>query len=128
MECSLVNPDFSVPPAHPVHPVHPVRAAIETMAAALKDVVDVDPTFMTVADKKTALIALAGLGARLEELQLRVLATAEDVAHDEGARDAAAWLAHHTRIDGAQAAGSCGSPTPWTTASAGSATRWPRGR
>ena len=84
-------------------PVHPVLAALETVGAALKDVADVDPTFMTTADKKAALVALAGLHAQLEELDLRVLATADDVAYDEGCRDQAAWLAFHTRIDGSAA-------------------------
>ena len=54
---------------------------------------------MSTADKRDALLALGGLGDRLEELRLRVMAAADDVAADEGARDAAAWVAHHGRLD-----------------------------
>ena len=82
---------------------HPVLSALETVSAALKDLAGVDPTFMSVADQKAALVRLAGVQAQLEELELRVLVAADDVALDEGCRDQAAWLAHHTRIDGGAA-------------------------
>ncbi len=50
---------------------------------------------MSTPDKRAALLELARAQSRLEELRLRVLAGAEDVAVDAAARDAAAWLAHH---------------------------------
>ena len=78
---------------------HPVLEALELMEGALKDVADVEPTFMSTADKRAAIIAAARVEARLKELGLRVLATAEDVAADEGDRDITAWLDHHARID-----------------------------
>ena len=46
-----------------------------------------------------ALTRLTALGGRLEELRLRVLATADDVAAEHGARDAAAWVAHESGLD-----------------------------
>jgi hypothetical protein len=82
---------------------HPVVAAAAAVEDALKDVADLDPAFMPTADKKAALLALDRASGQLEELRLRVMATAEDVAVDSGARDVAAWLAHHVRGDRGQA-------------------------
>ena len=81
----------------------PCSSSMEAIASALKDVADIDPTFMRAEDKKAALLGLSALGAELEELRLRVLASADDLAADEGARDPAAWLAHHARLDSASA-------------------------
>ena len=77
--------------------LHPVLEVLAVIEAALKDVADVEPTFMSTADKRTALIVGARVEARLKELGLRVLATADDVAADEGAKNKADWLDHHTR-------------------------------
>ncbi len=82
-------------------PVHPVLACAARMDEALKDVAGVDPLFMQTADKRSALTALTQVASRVEELRLRVLAGAEDVAADAAARDVAAWLAHTARLDGA---------------------------
>ncbi|WP_432478526.1 hypothetical protein [Nocardioides sp. GXQ0305] len=79
--------------------VHPVVAATTTIDGALKDVADVDPVFMDVADQRTVLLELTRLEARLAELRLRVMAASGQVAADEGARDVAAWLAHRARLD-----------------------------
>ena len=83
------------------HEPHPVVAAAAAVEVALKDVADVDPTFMPTAEKKAALLALDRASGRLAEL--RVMAAADDVADAEGARDVAAWLAHHGRRDRAEA-------------------------
>ena len=80
-------------------PEHPVLACAGVIGAALDRVADVDPVFMTTADKATALVELTRLTARLQALTLRVLANAEDVALDDGSRSAEAWLAHQTRSD-----------------------------
>jgi hypothetical protein len=76
---------------------HPVLACANAVVAALKDVADVDPMFMTVPEKKKALVGLAGARAQIDELLLRVLGSAGDVAEADGARDAGAWAALHTR-------------------------------
>jgi hypothetical protein len=83
--------------------LHPVLGCVAVLDAALKDVADLDPTFMRTDDKAAALLALTRLAGRVEELRDRVLATAADVAAEEGARDAAAWLAHHARLSGGEA-------------------------
>jgi hypothetical protein len=80
-----------------------VVAAAAAVEAALKDVADLDPAFMPTSDKKAGLLALDRASGQLEELRLRVMAAAEDVAVDEGARDPAAWLAHRARSDRGQA-------------------------
>jgi hypothetical protein len=54
---------------------------------------------MSVEEKGAALLGLSSILDRVEEVRLRVLASADDVAAQEGARDAAAWLAHHGRRD-----------------------------
>lgn len=82
---------------------HPILDCLASIEASLKDVQGVDPVFMATPVKADALRTATTLQARLAELKLRVLATADDVADQHGARDAAAWLAHQTRTDGAQA-------------------------
>ena len=83
--------------------VPPVLGCVAALEAALKDVADVDPVFMRTEDKAVALVALTRLAGQVEELRDRVLATAVDVAEQEGARDAAAWLAHRARLGGGEA-------------------------
>jgi Domain of unknown function (DUF222) len=80
-------------------PEHPVLGCARVIGSALDQVADVDPMYMTTSDKAAALVELSNLSARLEALRLRVLATADDVALDSGARSAGAWLAHHTHTD-----------------------------
>ena len=52
---------------------------------------------MTTKQKQTALVELTRLSARVESLKLRVLAAADDIALETGARSTAAWLADTTR-------------------------------
>ncbi len=79
--------------------LHPVLAAVAVVDDALRDVVDIDPIYMSAQDKGSALLALSSVIDRADELRMRVLASADDLAAEEGARDAAAWLAHHARLD-----------------------------
>jgi hypothetical protein len=79
--------------------LHPVLAAAAVVDGALRDVVDIDPMYMSVEDKGSALLALSSVIDRADELRMRVLAAADDLAAEEGARDAAAWLAYHARRD-----------------------------
>jgi hypothetical protein len=82
---------------------HPVLRCADALESALKDVADVDPAFMPTDDKKAAVVRLAKAEAMLKELQLRVRASADDVAEDDGARDLSEWMAHHARQDRGQA-------------------------
>ncbi|WP_240617222.1 HNH endonuclease signature motif containing protein [Nocardioides speluncae] len=52
---------------------------------------------MRTSEKADALLALARLETQLAALRLKVMAAADDVAEESGARDVAAWLAHESR-------------------------------
>ncbi len=78
---------------------HPILACVAVIEDALKEVADVDPVFMSAAEKEAAMLRLCRLGDQVTELLMRVMANSEDVASEAGARDAAAWLAHRDRRD-----------------------------
>ncbi|HEX2894997.1 MAG TPA: DUF222 domain-containing protein [Marmoricola sp.] len=59
--------------------------------------------YLSTVEKAEAMRALAALEARLAGLRLRVMAVADDVAEVEGARDVAAWFAHHALVEPAEA-------------------------
>lgn len=84
---------------------HPIPAALSRIEAALDEVADTNPAYLTPEAKGAALTRLARAESRLTELRLRVLADADDLAATTGARDAAAWYAHatHTRPEDARA-------------------------
>ena len=48
---------------------------------------------MSVGEKQSALVALAGASSQLDAWTARVLAASDDVGERHGLRDAAAWLA-----------------------------------
>jgi hypothetical protein len=77
-------------------PQHPVLAAVVAVTGALDGVAESNPSFMATDQKATTLVEIARAKAQLAELELRVLAVAEDVAASSAARDVAAWLHHHT--------------------------------
>jgi hypothetical protein len=86
----------------PVPPSHPVLVCAGSLHTALDRVAALPATYLPAAAKRTALLELTRAAARVEELRLRVLAAGQalgDVAEADGARDAAAWLAHHGRVD-----------------------------
>ena len=78
---------------------HPVLACVETMGAALKSTSDVQVRFMDAADRRAALLELTRLEAQVVALRLRLMVASDDVALDEGARDVAALITHHTHTD-----------------------------
>ncbi len=80
-------------------PEHPVLTCAAEIRSALDRVAAVDPMSLSTRDKGDALIQLARCGNQLRGLMLRVLADADDVALDHGARSASEWLAHETRAD-----------------------------
>lgn len=84
--------EFVGPGAHE----HPVLACADALEQVLADAALVPVEFMPTRDKANALVRLAAVEARLSALRLRLLAHADDVALEHGARDAAAWLSHET--------------------------------
>ena len=87
---------------------HPVLACAGVIAAALDEVADLDPMFMGTAAKEAALVELSAVLARVEGLLGRVLANADDVAAEHGARSVATWTAHRTRAGRGQVAAAAG--------------------
>lgn len=87
------------------HSMHPLLACVEGVLGAVAAVRDLQPTFLRASDKESAVLALERARSALLELELRVLATADAVAAEHGARDVAAWLRQATRSDGPAARG-----------------------
>jgi hypothetical protein len=78
---------------------HPILACAADIDTALKAVSSVDPVFMSVAEKRAALAVLDERVSQLEELRLRVVAAAGDVAEADGNRSVGSWLARRVRKD-----------------------------
>lgn len=83
---------------------HPLLRALSSVDAALDEVAELDPAFLPTGDKARALTSLSRELARLEGLRLQLLAAADDVAQDRGARSAGVWLAVETRAGAASGA------------------------
>ena len=83
--------------------MHPIIGCATDVQTALKGVASVEPTFMSVGEKQSALVALAEARSQLDALTARVLAASDDVGEQHGLRDAAAWLAVQTRTTRSQA-------------------------
>ena len=77
-------------------PQHPVLGAVVAITSTLDSVAEANPSFMATDQKATTLVEIARAKAQLAELELRVMAAADDVAAESAARDVAAWLHHHT--------------------------------
>ncbi len=87
-----------------LHPQpHPILGAVADARSSLSDVRDVQPVYMTPAEKTTALQEITALEATLTDLKLRILAVSGDVADAAGARDVGSWAAHLTHADPAAA-------------------------
>jgi len=86
--------------------VHPVVGFTRALAGALDRVLTHEPAVLSVEDKRTVLVELARQRARLEALELAVLAAADrdEVGAETGATSTAAWLAHQTLADRPEAA------------------------
>jgi len=76
---------------------HPLVGFCALVESGLKTVADVDPMFLSTAQKAQVLVALQREIDQLTELKLRVLAQSDDVAEEHGARSSGAWLAAAAR-------------------------------
>lgn len=86
--------------------VPPVLRFARSLGEALDRVHTLEPAFMNVEDKAAAVAELARQRARLEALELKVLAAADrdDVKAATGATSTGAWLSRATGCDRAEAA------------------------
>jgi len=82
---------------------HPILACAHQVQAVVAEVRDVQAVYLAPREKSAALVELGRAAAAIEELRLRVLATAGDVADAAGARDLGSWAAHLTQADSAAA-------------------------
>jgi hypothetical protein len=78
--------------------LHPVLACADAIEMALKQIRDVELTFMRPEDKHEALSRLTVLESQVAALRLRLMAASDDVL-EHGARDVAALVTHETRTD-----------------------------
>lgn len=83
---------------------HPLLAAAHAVGTALDEVAGVDPLYLSIPEKQALLVELTRLSARLTGLRAEVLAVADDVAVETGARSAGTWLAMETRTTRREAA------------------------
>lgn len=78
---------------------HRILRCVAGLKHELDEVSDAQAIYLTAPEKAQTLQDLARLESRLAALKLRVLACADDVADQAGARDVGAWLAHQARLD-----------------------------
>ena len=78
---------------------HPLLRCAEQVHAAVDAAMDSDPGYLRVEDKRAALAVLAAARERVRALEVRLLASADDVAVATGARNVAAWAAAELRAD-----------------------------
>lgn len=90
---------MAVDPVGPDPWTHPFLRSLGHIASAVADTTELRPDLLSSAEKAQALLDLARLESQVAAVKLRVLACADDVAAQAGARDAGAWLAHEARLD-----------------------------
>ena len=78
---------------------HLVHECEQAIAAALDKVAGVEFCYLSPADKAASLVELQRLESRIAAMRLRMLAVADDVAEQAGARDVGAWVQRATRTD-----------------------------
>ena len=78
---------------------HLVQECEQAIAAALDKVDAVEFCYLSPAEKAASLVALQRLETRIAAARLRMLAVADDVAEQAGARDVGAWVQGATRTD-----------------------------
>ncbi|TQL66257.1 uncharacterized protein DUF222 [Nocardioides albertanoniae] len=80
-------------------PRDPVATALAGIETALGDLLAMDPGYWRTSQKKDVLARLEILKAQQAALELRVLATAGDIAEETGDRDASAWVRANLLVD-----------------------------
>ena len=78
---------------------HPIVGCAQLIESALSQVAELNPIYMSPTDQAEALLLVQRDRNRLAELQLRLMAAADDMAARDGARDPAGWIAHRARLD-----------------------------
>ncbi len=72
-------------------------APLDMVERGLDDLAQIAPEYRTTTEKRDVLVRLSRIAARAEAERMRVLAAADDIAVETGARSTAHWLADATR-------------------------------
>ena len=83
---------------------HPLLGCARSVLDAAEEAKGLDPTYLSSGEKRAVLVTLSGAIEQLRAVQLSVMANADDVAVDTGARSVAAWLEHAIRAGSAESA------------------------
>jgi hypothetical protein len=78
---------------------HLVQECEQAIVAALDKVSEVEFLYLSPTEKASSLVALARLESRLAATRLRLLAVADDLAEEAGARDIGTWFQQAARVD-----------------------------
>ncbi|MEU6138221.1 DUF222 domain-containing protein [Nocardioides sp. NPDC047086] len=81
------------------NPGDAIDAALEVIETALQELLSSDPVYWRTEQKKDLLERLEKLQAMQAALNLRVLATAGDIAEETGAKDASGWMRTELLVD-----------------------------
>jgi hypothetical protein len=83
---------------------HPLLGCARSVLDAVEEAKGLDPSYLSSGEKRAVLVTLSGAIDQLRAVQLSVMANADDVAVDTGARSVAAWLEHALGAGYAEAA------------------------
>ena len=73
------------------------RLPLGRLRAVVDEIGAVDPIYLTTSEKQELLVEAARARARLQAIEMKVLAVGDDIAEATGDRSTAAWLATKTR-------------------------------
>ena len=80
-------------------PAHPLIGVVSDVRSRLKDAAGINPAFLDPEVRGEAMRQIAAAQAQLDELALRVMASAHATAETDAARDVAAWQVAHNHRD-----------------------------
>ena len=78
---------------------HPLLRCAHAVLEEVEQAGQHDPAYLNPVEKRAALLTVTAAVEQLRAVQLRLLANAEDVAVDTGARNVAAWAERAMRVD-----------------------------
>ena len=83
----------------PLPLTHPLLGCVHSVLEEVEQASQHDPAYLNSTEKRAALLIVTAAVEQLKAVQVRLLANAEDVAADTGARNVAAWAELAMRVD-----------------------------
>ena len=83
----------------PLPLTHPLLGSVHAVLHEVEQATGYDPAYLNTDEKRAALLIVTAALEQLKAVQVRLLANAEDVAADTGARSVAAWAELAMRVD-----------------------------